>query len=635
MKKKLLMLALFLVGASVWAQTAHVTVSDDYNKNGRKEDLRISGTEQGYDWVNLGLSVKWATCNLGATVPEEYGNYYAWGETITKPRYYEDNYFDTNDNGFSYKKYRHWGAKSIIEPSDDAATQNWGESWRLPTKAEWNELMTMCNWTWSTQNGINGYLVTAPNGNSIFLPAAGYWRGSWMMTVGTEGFYWSSVIDENFSHDAYDLHFTSSDLYLLTNYRYYGRSVRPVCDVSSSNSVILTLYAEGSNVANEYICSIGQDITITAEESLSGSRFIRWSDGATAPTRTITMNDNISLTACYQTNFTLNVYDDCSIGNVPTNVQIVDLGLRVSWANMNIGAAAPEAYGDYYAWGETVPKTIFNWASYLWIAPNQSSANQINKYTYPDGQTSACWYNNGVFIGDNETVLVPSDDAATRAWNETWRMPTEADWQELKDSCTWTWTSMNGVNGFQVSAINGNSIFLPAAGAKTNTDFYIGTYGYYWSSSLRKEDSKTAKDIVIAADYADIDYNSRYVGSSVRPVYAITKNTQSIACVLSVFSNVGNNPYILSCPRGSNIEVYAVAVLQGNRFSHWSDGSLDNPRTIILTGDASLTAIYGPEIVTDVVEITAAPNVRKELIHGQMYITRGGNTYTVLGTKVK
>ena len=135
-----------------------------------------TGTLNGYDWVDLGLSVKWATKNVGASSPSDYGDHFAWGETETKKRYYWDTYFDClDDEGRSWGIYK-IGGKTSISPTSghDTARENWGGTWRMPTIAEFKELHTKCTWTWTSQGGHNGYLVTSKiNGKSILLLAGG------------------------------------------------------------------------------------------------------------------------------------------------------------------------------------------------------------------------------------------------------------------------------------------------------------------------------------------------------------------------------------------------------------------------------------------------------------------------------
>ena len=187
----------------------------------------------GHKYVDLGLSVKWATMNVGATTPEDYGDYFAWGETKTKGTYVWGNYFDTNDVGNTFTKYNNEGGKTVLDPEDDAAHVNWGGSWRMPTQAEWQELYNNCTWTWTTQNGINGYKFTSKKAGYtdkfIFLPAAGSCRGSDLYNVGSLGFYWSSLLFDYGSDAACGLKFDSDGFRLNGGgNRRLGLSVRPV-----------------------------------------------------------------------------------------------------------------------------------------------------------------------------------------------------------------------------------------------------------------------------------------------------------------------------------------------------------------------------------------------------------------------
>jgi hypothetical protein len=208
----------------------------------------------------------------------------------------------------------------------------------------------------------------------------------------------------------------------------------------------------------------------------------------------------------------------------PTNGhEYVDLGLPsgTKWATMNVGADSPEDYGDYFAWGETTPKSTYNFSSYKWMTSGMSSVEGVNKYTFADGVTSGVWYNSyGNFIGDNKTTLDLSDDAANASWGGSWRMPTNAELEELIDNCTCTWTTQNGVNGYKVtSKTNGNSIFLPAAGLRDGSDLNVaGSVGCYWSSSLYY-----ASYYVYALGFNsdEVQWGAyRIQGLSVRPVLA-------------------------------------------------------------------------------------------------------------------
>ena len=190
----------------------------------------------GHEYVDLGLSVKWATCNVGANKPEDYGDYFAWGETKPKSTYNWSTYkwcrgsYDTQTKYNTSSSYGTVDNKKTLELSDDAARANWGGSWRMPTDAEWTELREKCKWTLTTQNGVKGYKVTSKsNGNSIFLPAAGYRYGSSLDSAGSYGDYWSSSLYTDSPYLAWGVDFNSSNVVRDRNDRYFGFSVRPVC----------------------------------------------------------------------------------------------------------------------------------------------------------------------------------------------------------------------------------------------------------------------------------------------------------------------------------------------------------------------------------------------------------------------
>jgi hypothetical protein len=191
----------------------------------------------GHDYVDLGLSVKWATCNVGANSPEEYGDYFAWGETEPKSTYNWSTYKWCIYRAKRQTKYctkRSYGTvdnKTTLELSDDAAHANWGGSWRMPTDAELTELREQCTWTWTTQNGVNGYKVTSQsNGNSIFMPAAGFRNASSLLyTGGSNGYYWSSSLSTDYPELAWYVLFNSDCVTRSFCCRFCGLSVRPVC----------------------------------------------------------------------------------------------------------------------------------------------------------------------------------------------------------------------------------------------------------------------------------------------------------------------------------------------------------------------------------------------------------------------
>ena len=396
------------------------------------------GDSNSHEYVDLGLSVKWATCNVGATTPEEYGDYFAWGETTTKETYDSDN---CPTYGLSISELQSQGyidSEGNLTAQYDAAAANWGGDWRMPTYDELNELLNNCTWTWTTQSGVNGYNVTGPNGNSIFLPAAGYRNGSSLNYAGSSGNIWSSTpYDVYLDYDAYYLYFHSSNHGMNYDYRYDGRTVRPVCG--------------GNNAEPE------------------------------EPEEPEEPGDN-------------------------NNHEYVDLGLPsgLLWARCNVGASSPEEYGNYYAWGETEP------------APNNNySSSNCSTYGLSNSELQSQGYI------DSEGNLTAQYDAATANWGGDWRMPTYDELKELKDNCTWTWTTQNGVSGYKVtSKVNSNYIFLPASGYRKDSSLNVaGICGYYWSSRPYGSYSNRAYALLFDSDEHGI-YDLQYVryGQSVRPV---------------------------------------------------------------------------------------------------------------------
>ena len=173
--------------------------------------------------IDLGLSVKWASCNVGATQPWEYGGYYAWGETEEKSDYYQIGYLYYNNGS-----YINIGS-DISGTQYDVATVKWGGAWRMPTKAEQDELCNKCTCTWTTLNGVNGYRVTGPNGNSIFLPAAGYRDETGVFYRGSHGHYRSSSLNNSNFASGFSFGFSDYNIEEYIGNRHFGLSVRPVC----------------------------------------------------------------------------------------------------------------------------------------------------------------------------------------------------------------------------------------------------------------------------------------------------------------------------------------------------------------------------------------------------------------------
>ncbi len=196
----------------------------------------------GYAYVKMGDGLKWATMNIGATKPEEYGDYFAWGETAVKTDYTWSTCFDTSDDGSTTTKYA-TDKKTVLDLEDDAARKNWEGTWRIPTIDEWTALLNTDNfeWTWTSDykgTGVAGEIVTSKvtgyEGNTIFLPAAGWklYDGCYNEIDGVVyGNYWSSSLHDSRSYWAKYLLFRSDGVLDDGNEaRCYGHPVRAVSD---------------------------------------------------------------------------------------------------------------------------------------------------------------------------------------------------------------------------------------------------------------------------------------------------------------------------------------------------------------------------------------------------------------------
>lgn len=467
----------------------------------------------GYEYVDLGLpsGLKWATCNVGADAPEDNGGYFAWGEFESKDNYDWGTYMWYNSSKKSITKYNNSAfsdKKTVLDLEDDAANVNWGGEWRMPTRIELDELIVNCTWTWTTVNGVNGYIVTSNiNGNSIFLPASGYFYGSEFADEGLRSFYWSSSLNSSSptsSTNSFCLSISSSAAKRSDYNRYYGFSVRPVfCLV---DSIALSACAATLDVDE----TLKLTATVTPSHAI---QTVTWTSSnpsvatvSKSGTVTAVSPGNTVITATTASGMTAT----CKVNVVASynGHGYVDLGLPsgLKWATCNVGANVPEDFGDYFAWGETEPKnTRYDWSTYKWC---NGTSRSMTKYC------------TGAYYGtvDNKTVLEPEDDAAHVNWGGDWRMPTQTEFDELLNNCTIGWTTQNGVNGYGVTSnINGNSIFLPAAGNFRDNSVLAG-YGYYWSSSLDTSASDWAYFYFFSSTVGEWSNWCRYFGESVRAV---------------------------------------------------------------------------------------------------------------------
>ena len=482
--------------------------------------------------VDLGLKVYWATFNVGASKPEEYGAYFAWGETDPKRDYSWETYrFWTSGSSSSDLKFSKYVTassfgtvddKTVLDPENDAACAILGGKWRMPTDADWTELRENCTWT-HTKNyngtGINGVVITSKisgyTEKSIFLPYAGCRKGTKTSSAGNTGYFWSSSLKTSGPNHAYFLNCYSGMVYSNDFDRYYGFPVRPVYD-DAVHPVSVALEGDKSIYVDDSVT-----LTATITPSNATDKSVSWSSSVPA-VATVDSDGKVTGLKEGRTEITVTTNDggltaSCWISVIMPRPTAVDLGLTVKWASFNVGAKEPTGYGHYFGWGETEQKSDYSWANYKFrTTGDYYTTFKFSKYVTDSSYGTV----------DNKSVLDLDDDTASVLLGGNWRMPTNEEWAELRENCTWEWTDNYNGTGIAGRIITSNktgytnkSIFLPAAGRRADTHFYtVGSTGCYWSSSLNK-------DTPYYAWYAEIHsggfgeyFTDRYYGYTIRPV---------------------------------------------------------------------------------------------------------------------
>ena len=404
------------------------------------EDFSISGTLDGHDYVDLGLSVKWATCNLGAQTPWEIGEHYAWAEVTP---YTEWTYYN-------YKfKFAPCSPDHVLDKQFDAVTINWGKSWRMPTREEIEELIdpNKCEWVWVNNiNGtsVSGYRVMSKkNGKCIFLPAGKYSPHENYLTPTEEaGYYWCSTalpsVEKSPSdHTSFTIFFQNGIHYEGTQLCYDGLNIRGV--VGTPNS-----YFSDDNIAKDEVETKRQGFTVNGK-----------------------------------------------VGKYT----YVDLGLpsRTLWATYNLGAQLPHEYGEYYAWGETKPKNLYDQVTYKFF----QRYSETGPYFWAQYSKYVCSKEHGT--PDFKLSLDSEDDAAAVNWGLQWQTPSIVQFDELITYCTWFYKdivvdgrTITGVVG--KSNLNGNTIYFPLADFKYKQIPLSYLSIYYWASELAVDNDGSGTD---------------------------------------------------------------------------------------------------------------------------------------------
>ena len=463
--------------------------------------------------VDLGLpsGIRWASCNVGATTPEGYGDYYAWGETESKKDYSWTTYKYANvgeryhykftkyctdassgDNGFIDNK-------TVLEPEDDAATANWGDVWRMPTDAEWTELREQCTWTWTTQNGVNGYQVTSTtNGNSIFLPVAGFRNGTSLYLQGRRGYYSSSSLLENYSDNVWIVTFNHEEVYRHSNNRNNGLSVRPVQDKQEE-------VVEPAYTPKPFTVAEGKQITFSGGNLQYTQSTQTWAFAEHQYDMLGTDNVDGGSSKVF----------DATYGYDKTGSALADKIDLFGWsgstgsAKWGIGTSTDNSdySGDFVDWGTNIGdgSTWYTLTADEWdyLLDERSDADQL---------VGVARIQLGEKIYANGLVLLPDDWTCPAGVTFKSGFSTTHSLQAYADYQTFTLADWQ-----QLEAAG--AVFLPASGFREGSFVgYMQSSGYYWSATPDGSD-KAYYMFFISDSYVSYNYSrNRYSGLAVRLV---------------------------------------------------------------------------------------------------------------------
>ena len=365
---------------------------------------------------------------------------------------------------------------------------------------------------------MEGDKIRSKNGNSVYV--RGHWTGSVTQFLPGIGYKYYSARTENIEFAFVQATTTAVVTSLPT-------------DITAVSAVVggtVTL-PEGGHLFQRGVCwgtepNPDIDGNHTSEEPVMGSfsdTIVGLNPNTTYYVRAYAVTDD-GLAYGVNMSFT-------------TDHEYVDLALPSGtlWATCNVGANAPEEFGDYFAWGEIQPKDYYSWDTYQYY---NGSDTTLTKYC-----NNSDFGSNG--FTDNLTMLLSEDDAATANWGEDWHMPTLWDWQELYNNTTCIWTTQNGVGGMLFTAVNGNSLFMPASGDFWGSELSSAGYsGNYWSSSLNLENPASAWGCYFNSDNCIENNRGRCCGLSVRPVRSSQSNAPTGAINGKyTINNAGNQVY--------------------------------------------------------------------------------------------
>ena len=498
-----------------------VVVTGNYSfitaKKGEKPNPTVTP-----EYVDLGLpsGVKWATFNVGATKPEEYGDYFAWGETEPKELYDWSTYKWCDGSYNTLTKYNidsEYGVvdnKKILESSDDAATANWGGDWRMPSVDEWNELLSHCSLQWEERNGVSGVaLVSVQNGNSLFLPAAGvYHYDNGLISQNTEGYYRTNSLDESRGTISLGFSYTGS-INWYANDRCFGQPMRPVYDARGEETTVPTVVTSAVTQITETSAVAGGNVMSDGNASVT-ERGVVYS---TNPNPVITnLSNTIRPCGSGTGEFTYTI----------TNLQPGTTYYIRAYAKNDVGTAYGEEVSFttqtqiekpttlYFSVSETQKVTFspgnlqYHPANNEWrFAPSQldyiGDANSNCSSTYNGWLDLFGWSTSANSFGVSTSTISNDYSGSFVDWGtnkigndapNTWRTLTRAEWNYLLNTRTNS-SDLRGVA--QVNGVNG-LILLPdnwvcPAGVTFNSGFHSSNGVDYYAAYQTFTDDQWSK----------------------------------------------------------------------------------------------------------------------------------------------
>ncbi|MDY6249096.1 MAG: hypothetical protein SPL55_06675 [Prevotella sp.] len=452
--------------------------------------------------IDMGVSVKWASFNLGATGTTKetcQGFLVGWGDNTAQNKSENLNFYPKNE-----------APATIINTEYDLAHVMWGEEWRLPTDAEFNELIAACEWTWDEDR--QGYQATAANNNTLFFPATGYRVGYKMVEAeALNGFYWTGQLSKQNEYalaaKICEADGGSTTVVLDQLKRCYGLAIRPVygeyvipLSVSAAidgkpsyTEADIAVTFDGNSVGVTKYGVAWKEYEPGKGISISVANKVEHSGAPTKETMVLSLSDLDDNTNYEAVAYAVLGEDTLKSSSVvfTTDSRYVDLGLSVKWAKWNIGAESENEYGGYYGWGD----------------PTGTVASPYESY-YATGNTSTN-------IGGTKY------DIATAKWGKHWRLPTRAEFEELfAASGRWEYSNNDGFQKYIATLPNGEKLEIPIYGYMTSTLSEVAhtTQGYYWTSEATSEQSPYALHIG-GPRSRDFQNSPKSLHLFIRPVY--------------------------------------------------------------------------------------------------------------------